>query len=133
LRLLGCIGRGEQSIRRNLETEHAKSKGTPGTLAKESTMNAKQEPLKDPESTRPLTFDRAAFDAWDTEIRQVLPPAKLITPDDVRGRYNTLEAAVLAHAWPTVERARGRFCSCWTSMAQLWKLTWRVIYPFAGA
>jgi hypothetical protein len=73
------------------------------------TMNAKQEPLRDPRFTRPLPFDRAAFDAWDAEIREVLPPAKLITPDDVRGSYKTLEEAVLAHAWPTLEQARGRF------------------------
>jgi len=39
----------------------------------------------------------------------VLPPAKLLTPDDVRGDYATLEAAVLAHAWPTIAAARGRF------------------------
>jgi hypothetical protein len=73
------------------------------------TMNAKQEPLKNPEFTRPLPFDRAAFDARDAEIRYVLPAAKLITPDDVRGSYETLETAVLAHAWPTLEQARGRF------------------------
>jgi hypothetical protein len=39
----------------------------------------------------------------------VLPPAKLLTPDDVRGDFPTLEAAVLAHAWPPLGKARGRF------------------------
>jgi hypothetical protein len=56
-----------------------------------------------------LPFDAAAYDALDAEVRSVLPPAKLVTPDDVQGRYPTLRDAVLANAWPTLERARGRF------------------------
>ena len=48
-------------------------------------------------------------DAWDAEIREILPPSKLITPDNVRGSYETLENAVLSHAWPSLEEARGRF------------------------
>lgn len=73
------------------------------------TMNAKDEGIAETDYVQPLPFDRAAFDAWDAEIRQVLPPARLITPDDVRGSHATLEEAVLAHDWPTLGRARGRF------------------------
>lgn len=54
-----------------------------------------------------LPFDEAAFDAWDREIREVLPASKLITPDDVQGRYPTLRDAVLHNNWPTLGRARG--------------------------
>lgn len=52
--------------------------------------------------------DAAGYDALDAEIRAVLPPGKLITPDDVQGRYPTLREAVLANNWPTLEQARGK-------------------------
>jgi hypothetical protein len=39
----------------------------------------------------------------------VLSPEQLITPDDARADYATLEAAVLAHAWPTLRDSRGKF------------------------
>src|SRR5262249_21793538 len=63
------------------------------------TMNAKDTGADIPNGVKPLLFDTAAFDAWDDEIREILPPQKLLTPDDVRGNFPTLEAAVLAHAW----------------------------------
>lgn len=56
-----------------------------------------------------LRFDEAAFDALDAEIRSVLPPEKLITPDDVQGDYASLREAVLANNWPELDEARGRF------------------------
>jgi hypothetical protein len=73
------------------------------------TMNAKDSSMDDANFVKALPFDKAAFDAWDAEIRAVLPPTQLLTPDDVRGEYPTLEAAVLAHAWPSIADARGRF------------------------
>lgn len=54
-----------------------------------------------------LPFDEAAFDAFDREIRDVLPPSKLVTPDDVQGRYSTLREAVLHDNWPTLGASRG--------------------------
>jgi len=53
-------------------------------------------------------FTPAAFDALDAEIRSVFQLRELITPDDVRGRYETLNQAVLAGNWPTLESARGK-------------------------
>jgi hypothetical protein len=73
------------------------------------TMNAKDTGADIPNGVKPLQFDSAAFDAWDAEIREILPPAKLLTPDDVRGDFPTLEAAALAHAWPALGDSRGRF------------------------
>ena len=73
------------------------------------TMNAKDDGLKQPGFVQPLKFDKAAFDAWDAEILSGLGRSKLITPDDVRGDYPTLEAAVLAQAWPKLTEARGKF------------------------
>ena len=35
-------------------------------------------------------------------------PRELITPDDVRGSYETLNQAVLAGNWPTLKSARGK-------------------------
>jgi hypothetical protein len=81
----------------------------PGHLPIAVTMNAKDTGIDYPNAIRPLLFDAAAFDAWDAEIREILPPEKLLTPDDVRGGFPTLEAAVLAHAWPALAKARGRF------------------------
>jgi hypothetical protein len=73
------------------------------------TMNAKDDGLKQPGFVEPLPFDSAAFDGWDAEILQGLGRQKLITPDDVRGSYPTLESAVLAYAWPLLNEARGKF------------------------
>jgi hypothetical protein len=81
----------------------------PGHLPIAVTMNAKDGTPENPDFTPALPFDATAFDAWDKEIRAVLPAGKLITPDDVRGPYPTLEAAVLAHAWPTLAESRGKF------------------------
>lgn len=58
--------------------------------------------------TVPEPFTASTFDALDAEIRSVFPPAELITPDDVRGRYDTLNAAVLAGNWPRLTKARGK-------------------------
>ena len=55
------------------------------------------------EATTPEDLDRL-----DEEIRSVFPEDALVTPDLVRGEAETLEAAVLAGAWPTVEETRGR-------------------------
>ena len=58
--------------------------------------------------TTPEPFTSATFDALDAEIRSVFPPNTLITPDDVRGHYPTLNQAVLAGNWPTLASARGK-------------------------
>ncbi len=58
--------------------------------------------------TEPEPFTSAVFDALDAEIRSVLPPEEIITPDDVRGRYKTLNEAVLAGNWPTLVSAGGK-------------------------
>jgi hypothetical protein len=97
------------TFREALEQLKQWSDANPSHLPVLVTMNAKDSNLDDPNFVKALPFDKAAFDAWDAEIRAVLPPQKLLTPDDVRGDYPTLEAAVLAHAWPRIGDARGRF------------------------
>ncbi len=56
-----------------------------------------------------LPFDTAAYDALDAEIVSVLGRDRIVTPDDVRGGFETLEAAVLARNWPSLEDSRGKF------------------------
>lgn len=58
--------------------------------------------------TEPEPFTPAVFDALDAEIRSVFPADEIITPDDVRGTYPTLNAAILAGNWPTLASARGK-------------------------
>lgn len=56
----------------------------------------------------PDKFDAAAMDTVDAEIRAVMDPADMITPDDVRGSRATLEEAVLNDGWPTLGESRGK-------------------------
>jgi hypothetical protein len=72
-------------------------------------FNAKDEQNAKRGGIDALPYDEAAYDALDAEIRSILPPEKLIVPDDVQGRYPTLRDAVRANNWPTLEKARGRF------------------------
>ncbi len=60
--------------------------------------------------TRAAPFDSAACDELDNEVKQVFGSklTGVITPDDVRGNYATLEEAVLAGNWPTLAKARGK-------------------------
>lgn len=71
-------------------------------------FNTKDDDLGEPWMT-PLSFDREALDLLDAEIRAVLPPERLIVPDEVRGDHATLREAVIAGGWPTLAAARGRF------------------------
>lgn len=56
----------------------------------------------------PEPFTSSTFDALDAEIRSVFPPGEIVTPDDVRGHYATLNEAVLHGNWPTLASARGK-------------------------
>lgn len=62
-----------------------------------------------PNSAEVLKFDETTFNALDAEILSVLGKDKLITPDEVRGNYQTLKEAVLAKNWPEVNKSRGKF------------------------
>lgn len=58
--------------------------------------------------TKAEKFTTELFDALDKELRKGLGN-KLITPDMVRGKYKTLEEAVLNNNWPTLKKAKGKF------------------------
>lgn len=71
------------------------------------TINTKDGKI--PRLRNPLTFDADALTQLDLEIRDVLPEEKLITPDLVRDNSTSLEKAILAYGWPTLEEVKGRF------------------------
>lgn len=61
-----------------------------------------------PGSTRLDPFDARAFAELDASIGEILGRDRVVTPDDLRGDFPTLEAAALAGNWPTLESARGK-------------------------
>ncbi|MGI4828655.1 MAG: phosphatidylinositol-specific phospholipase C1-like protein [Janthinobacterium lividum] len=71
-------------------------------------IETKQGTPKNMQLLTPEPFTPAVFDALDAEIRSVFPTSELITPDLVRGSYATLNQAVLAGHWPTLETSRGK-------------------------
>jgi hypothetical protein len=58
--------------------------------------------------TQPEPYTAATFNALDVAIRSVFSNQEIITPDQVRGQYRTLEQAVLAGNWPSLAQARGK-------------------------
>ncbi|MBW4028869.1 MAG: hypothetical protein HIU93_16000 [Acidobacteria bacterium] len=71
-------------------------------------VETKEGPVGKLKLTETEPFTSATFDALDSEIRSVFTPSEIITPDDVRGSYPTLNAAVLAGNWPSLSSARGK-------------------------
>jgi hypothetical protein len=65
-------------------------------------------PTGDLHLTVPESFTSTTFDSLDAEIRSVFPAKEMITPDDVRGHYATLNEAVLAGNWPALKSALGK-------------------------
>ncbi|QNK63243.1 phosphatidylinositol-specific phospholipase C1-like protein [Pedobacter sp. PAMC26386] len=73
------------------------------------TLEAKDNKMKGEGYSDPEQFTAKTFDQLDHEILQTLGANKVITPDRVRGKYKTLEAAVLKDNWPALKAARGKF------------------------
>jgi hypothetical protein len=61
--------------------------------------------------TTALPYTADLCNAIDLEIKSVFGNSldKVITPDNIRGSYPTLEAAVLDGNWPTIGASRGKF------------------------
>lgn len=73
------------------------------------TLEAKDQPSKNPALTIPEKFTEKTFDEVDKTLLKYLGKEHLITPDMVRGKFETLEAAVLQNNWPTLKEAKGKF------------------------
>lgn len=58
--------------------------------------------------TVPEPFTPEVFDALDAEILSVFTKDGIITPDQVRGRHETLEEAILKDGWPCLKQSRGK-------------------------
>ena len=56
----------------------------------------------------PPDMDAQLFEDLEAEVLSVFDEGHLITPDDVRGDADTLEAAVLDRGWPTLGESRGK-------------------------
>ena len=73
------------------------------------TLEAKDNVMKGEGFSTPEKFTAETYDQLDQVILNTLGKEKVITPDLVRGKYKTLEAAVLNANWPTLKNARGKF------------------------
>lgn len=91
-----------------LETIKAWSDAHPHHLPIMILVEAKDDELPGNVWVVPIPIRAAQLDALDAEIRSVLPPSQLITPDDVRGSHDTLEEAILTDGWPTLAESRGK-------------------------
>ena len=98
-----------QPFKACLEEVRAWSHGHPGHIPIFILVETKQESTQGPmHLTEAELFTAKTFDELDAEIRSVFSPEEMITPDDVRGSYKTLNEAVLAGRWPTLRSARGK-------------------------
>ncbi|MDR3023962.1 phosphatidylinositol-specific phospholipase C1-like protein [Chryseobacterium sp.] len=59
--------------------------------------------------TEPEHYTNQLFDDLDNELKKYLGKEKIITPDDIRGTYKTLNEAVLNKNWPKVKDVKGKF------------------------
>jgi hypothetical protein len=93
-----------------LEQVEAWSDANPSHLPIAILVELKDDPLSfgDLTFTTPEPWTTAGMDALDAEIRSVMGPEDMITPDDVRGGATTLEDAVLSTGWPTIGESRGK-------------------------
>jgi Phosphoinositide phospholipase C, Ca2+-dependent len=73
------------------------------------TMNAKDDTIKRAEFTVPEKFTATVFDQLDKALLEYLGREKIITPDVVRGKFATLEEAVLKNGWMKTSQAKGHF------------------------
>ncbi|MEQ6120101.1 phosphatidylinositol-specific phospholipase C1-like protein [Reichenbachiella sp. MALMAid0571] len=72
------------------------------------TFNAKSGQADRPEFAKLLPYTPEAYDALDSEILTVFPKERIVTPDDVRGDYETLDEAVKLMNWPEIDEVRGK-------------------------
>lgn len=73
------------------------------------TLEAKDDSIKRPGFTQPEIFSSKVFDELDLVIKENLGESHLISPDEVKGKYATLEQAVLNQNWPKMSSAKGKF------------------------
>ncbi|NJM25271.1 MAG: hypothetical protein HC859_07055 [Bacteroidia bacterium] len=55
-----------------------------------------------------MPFDKKVLDALDKEILEIFDAGHLITPKQVKGKYQTLRKAIVEKGWPGLVQARGK-------------------------
>ena len=60
------------------------------------------------EFSRPLDMTPELYEDLESEVLSVFDADRIITPDDIRGDADSLEAAVLEEGWPTIAESRGK-------------------------
>lgn len=83
------------------------SAANPGHTPIIITMNTKDG--KVPKTRDPLPFNAEALKNIDTEIRGIFSEEQLLTPDLVRGDFETLQEAVLTIGWPLLNDVKNKF------------------------
>ena len=73
------------------------------------TIEPKDDKDDNPAITEPEMFTPKDFDELDDDFLKYLGRENIITPDDVRGNYTTLEDAVLHQNWPSLKATKGKF------------------------
>ncbi len=73
------------------------------------TVNAKDEGISREGFIIPQKYTSSTYDSLDQEITTYLGRENLITPDMVKGKYATLENAVMSKNWPAVKAVKGKF------------------------
>ncbi|WP_337173955.1 phosphatidylinositol-specific phospholipase C1-like protein [Paludisphaera sp.] len=63
---------------------------------------------RDPGLIPVVRFDAPMLAALEAEILSVFPRPEILTPDDVRGDFDTLPEAIRARGWPRLDDVRGR-------------------------
>ena len=74
-------------------------------------LEYKDEPIPvvpSPPAVAPIPWDTTTMPAVDAEIASVFAPSDLVTPDDVKGGYASVNAGALAGNWPTLGASRGK-------------------------
>ena len=84
------------------------SKSNPNHTPVFITLEAKDDTIKRPGLTQPEKFNSQTFDELDRMIVNYLGRENLIVPEQVKGKFKTLEEAVLKGNWPTLKSARGK-------------------------
>jgi hypothetical protein len=70
-------------------------------------MNTKDQKIE--KTIDPFPFSKEAYDNLDEEILSIFSNDDLITPKLVRGKFKSLEEAVLTNGWPNMDDVNGRF------------------------
>lgn len=94
------------TLRKALRELHVWSKANPTHEPVFVLLELKTETFS---ATKPPPFDAAALVALESEIRSELPVEEILTPDAVRGDFQSLRTAVTSRGWPHLSQTRGKF------------------------